>query len=134
MKEENKTAKAITLLLQQTQDGFLRWEAHTPGEDLTQGTARLVETVYFAEKEQQTLRLYSYRDRFYTDEEVWHWEDGVALELSDKKGISWWQFPGHPIIWDLLEAVRFKTAGADAFIDKLLEEGEAPSEPGPTGG
>ena len=128
MKEENKTAKAITLLVQQTQDGVLRWEAHSPGKDLTGGTDIFIESVYLAEKEEQTLRLYSYKDRFYTDEDVWHWEDRVALELSDKRGVSWWRFPAHPVIWDLLEAVRFKTVGADTFIDKLLAEKEPPWE------
>lgn len=126
MTEENKTTKAITILLEQTQEGVLKWRVSGPGEDLTQGTDAIVDVMYVAEKEGRVLRLYPFQFRSYTDEDEWHWEDGVALELSDPHKMSWWQFPKHAVIWDLLEAVKFKTVGVDTFIDKLIAEKDKP--------
>jgi hypothetical protein len=123
MTEENKTTKALTLLLEQTQEGVLKWQASTLAEDLlSQGTNTVAKVMYVAEKDRRLLRLYPYRVRSYTDEDEWHWEDEVALEVSDPQKLSWWQFPKHPVIWDLLEAVKFKTADIDTFIDKLIAE------------
>jgi len=125
--EKNKTTKAITLLLEQTQEGVLKWSASAPGKDLTLGD-NIVEVMYIAEKDQRTLRLYPYRFRSYTDEDEWHWDYGVTLELSDPQKRSWWQFPTHPIINDLLEAIQFKTVGVDTFLDKLISEKGEPTE------
>lgn len=122
MTEESKTTKAITLLLEQTQEGVLKWQVGGPGKDLTQGTDAIVDVIYVAAKEGRVLRLYPFQFRSYTDEDEWHWEDGVALELSDPQRKSWWQFPKHAVIRDLLEAVKFKTVGVDTFIDKLIAE------------
>ena len=125
MTEKNKITKAITLLLEQTQEGVLKWRASAPGKDLTQGD-NIIDVIYVAEKEQRTLRLYTLRFRSFTDVEEWHWEDEVALELSDPLNKSWWRFPKHPVILDLLEAVQFKTVGVDTFIDKLIAEKDNP--------
>jgi hypothetical protein len=126
MTEESKTTKAIAILLEQTQEGLLKWKVSGPAEDLSQGTDIDVDLMYVTEKEGRTLRLYPYRCRSYTDEDVWHWEDRVALELSDPEKMSWWEFPKDRVIWDLLEAVKFKTVGVDTFIDKLLKEKDPP--------
>ena len=120
MTQENKTTKAIALLLEHTQEGRLKWEAVSPSSDLTEGSNIVVKVMYVAQKDGRALRLYPYRFRSYTDEDAWHWDDNLALEVSDPKYISWWQFPRNRVIWDLLEAVKFKTTGVDDFIDNLL--------------
>lgn len=119
--EKNKTIQAITLLLEQTQEGTLKWKVSSPARDLIQGP-NLIDVVYIAEKDQRLLRLYPYKFKYFVDEENWHWENEVALELSDSQKVAWWQFPKHPVTWDLLEAVQFKTVGADSFIENLLKE------------
>ena len=126
MTAPGKTTKAIGLLLEQTQEGVLKWRVSRPGENVIEGSDRVVDLIYVADTGGRILRLYTYRSRSYTDEDVWHWEEGVALELSDPQKESWWEFPEHPVIWDLLEAVKFKTVGVDTFIDKLLRERSAP--------
>lgn len=120
MTQENKTTRAIVLLLEQTQEGTLKWEVADPASDLTDGSNIVVKVMYLAHKDGRSLRLYHYRFRSYTDEDTWHWDDNLALEVSDQKNMSWWQFPKHRVIWDLLEAVKFKTAGVDDFIDNLI--------------
>lgn len=122
MKEESRTTKAIAALLRQTQDGTLKWQPIGATSDLTAGTEDVVETVYLAEAEGRLLRLFPFKTKYYTDEDVWHWDDGVALELSDEKHTSWWRFPKQPITWDLLEAVNFKTVGVDQFIDTIVSD------------
>jgi len=126
MTEENKTTKAITHLLEQTQEGVLKWRVSDPDNDLAQGADTIVDVMYVTVKEGRVLRLYSFQFRSYTDEDKWHWEDGIALELSDPQKMSWWRFPRHAVIGDLLEAVKFKTVGVDTFIDKLIAEKDKP--------
>lgn len=122
VKEKDRIVAAITSLIRKTQDGVLEWKTSSPTDVITEGTETLVDTVYLARKDDRPIRLYAYRRKCYTEEDVWYWGERVALELSDESGTSWWRFPEHPAIWDLLEAVRFKTVGVDQFIEKLLSE------------
>jgi len=126
MSEEGRIAKAITRLIQETQDGQLKWVASRPSRDVSEGRDIIVDSVYTTKKDKREIRLYPYRYRSFMEEDVWYWEDGVALELADQDGISWWRFPNHLVIRDLLEAVQFKTVGVDQFIDKLLKEDDLP--------
>lgn len=122
MNQENKTTKGLVLLLKLTQEGTLIWTATEPSPDITDGGNNVVKVMYVTRKDDRALRLYHYRFRSYTDEDEWHWDDNLALEVSDPQGISWWRFPGNRVIWDLLEAVKFKTTKVDEFIDKLIEQ------------
>lgn len=123
MTDENKIAKAIAAIIQQTQDGTLEWQAVSPPPiDLTKGTEDIVQNVYLANKEGRLLRLFPFKTKFYRDEDMWVWVDDVALELSDYEHTAWWRFPAHHIVQDLLEAVRFKTVGVDEFIDRMLTD------------
>jgi len=122
MKEQDRITKLLAKLLQQTQEGTLVWEAGKPPRDLTFGTEDVADTVFISEKKGRILRLFPYKTKFYTDEEEYHWEDGVALDISDEKESSWWRFPQNPIILDLLEAVKFNTVDVEGFINGLLSE------------
>ena len=128
MKEESKTTKAIAALLRQTQDGTLKWGPTGATSDLAAGTEDVVETVYLAETEGRLLRLFPFKTQYYSDADMWSWVKGVALELSDETQTSWWRFPKHPITWDLLEAVQFKTVGVDQFIDTIVPDDYIPFE------
>lgn len=124
MKEQDRITNVLAKLLQQTQDGTLAWEAGKPPRDLTTGTDDLIDTVFIAEKNDRVLRLFPYKSKFYMDENEYRWDDGVTLEMSDERGLSWWHFPKNPIIWDLLEAVKFNTIDVDGFINGLISEEE----------
>lgn len=122
MKEKDKITEALAKLIQQTQDGKLKWIAIETPRDLISGTEDIVDTVYEADKGNRCMRLFPYKTRYYTDEEVYHWIDNVALEISDKSESSWWRFPSHQIIWDLLDAVKFRTVDVEGFINDLFSE------------
>jgi len=123
--DENKITKAIAAIIQETQNGRLVWKAADPPSELTKGTEDIVEIVYYADRHERLLRLFPFKTKYYTDEDVWTWVDDLALEVSDESRSAWWRFPQHRIITDLLEAVRFKTVGVDKFIDSVLS-GEEP--------
>ena len=122
MNEENEMIRAIARLIEKTQDGEIRWEASAPSEDITTRNDIIVERMFCANLDKRRLRLYELNSREYTDEDIWHWSPGVALELSDEEKMSWWQFPPHPTIWDLLESVKFKVVGVKDFIAKILKD------------
>ena len=127
MKDVDKITKSIATLLQQTQDGSLTWEAGRPPRSLSMPTDKIIDIVYVSTKGERCLRLYPFKTKDY-DGDLYHWEDGVTLEVSDESESSWWQFPHNPIIWDLLEAVRFKTVEVEGFIDGLISESEEDSD------
>ena len=128
MKDEDKITKSLAALLQQTQDGSLTWEAGDPPRSLNLTTSDIIDIVYVSTKGDRRLRLYPFKTKDYYDEDLYHWQDGVILEVSDESVSSWWQFPSNPIIWDLLEAVRFKTVEVEGFIDGLISESEEDSD------
>jgi hypothetical protein len=52
----------------------------------------------------------------------------VRLEFTDVRGRSLYAIPQVAGLWDLLNAVKFQTAGIDKFLDKLSDFGEAGEE------
>lgn len=128
MKDKDKITKSLATLLQQTQDGSLTWEAGGVPRSLNLATDDIIDVVYVSTKGDRCLRLYPFRTKDYDDADLYHWRDDVTLEVSDESVSSWWQFPHNSIIWDLLEAVRFKTVGVEGFIDGLIFESEEDSD------
>lgn len=122
MKEEDKIIKSIATLLQQTQDGSLIWEVGDIPRELDMTTDDIIGVVYVSTKSERCLRLYSFKTKRYYDEDCYHWQDGVTLEVSNEVESSWWEFPHNPIIWDLLEAVKFKTVEVEGFLDSIISE------------
>ena len=119
MNDQSDITKALAGLIRETQDGGLVWKATTPPGDLAQG-AEIVTIVYCASRGPRLLRLFPFKTKVYIEPDVGSWTDGCALEVSDDMGQAWWRFPEHPIVTDLLEAVRFKTVGVGDFIDSVL--------------
>lgn len=123
MKDRRRVAAAITSLIRKTQDRALQWKASAPADDLLISTSgETVQTVYVAEMAGRLIRLYSYTRTRWADEDVPCVEERVGLELSDENKKSWWRFPDHPAIADLLEAVRYKTVAVDQFLDSLAAQ------------
>ena len=123
MIDKNRIAAAITSLIRKTQDGTLQWRASPPADDLLVSTSdETVQTVYVAETAGRLVRLYSYTRRHWADEDASYWQEHVGLELSDENKKSWWRFPHHPAIADLLQAVRYRTVAVDQFLDRLAAE------------
>ncbi len=120
MNGRNRFVEAIATLIQQTQDGELTWEACTPGRDLTTQADTIADTVYMTKKDCWHIRLYPYKQKVWPEEDIWYWDERVALEVSDERESCWWRFPHEGAIWDLIDAVKFKVAGVGQFIDKLL--------------
>lgn len=115
MKAKNRFTEAITTLIQETQDGVLKWLAQPPSVEVGPNLHLRVETHFLAKRDPWQLRLYSYRG-----EDPQGFQPEVALEVSEQGKTSWWKFPHEAAIWDLLDAVRFKEARVDEFIDKLV--------------
>lgn len=114
MKAKNRFTEAITTLIQETQDGVLKWEVPRTDEFRPKVDGRL-ETLFVARKDPWVIRLYSYMREVFGGS-----EHEAALEVSEQGKTSWWRFPHEAAVWDLLDAIRFKQARVDEFIDKLV--------------
>jgi hypothetical protein len=67
------------------------------------------------------LRITEYKTKIFVD---WYDQDlhevgKVMLEVGNEEGV-WWAFPESPITEDLLRAIEYQLAGADAFINAIL--------------
>ena len=119
MKNRNKIATAITSLIRKTQDGAVQWKVSSRrGDSTIPANEGFDQNVYHAEIAGRVVRLYGYTRRDPADGLV----EEVALEVSDENRESWWTFPDHPAIADLLEAVKYRTVGVEQFIEKLTPD------------
>ncbi|MDP2897080.1 MAG: hypothetical protein Q8Q12_11070 [bacterium] len=115
MKAKSRFTEAVATLIQETQDGILKWEPRLSSDELRPKLEGRIETLFVARKDPWLIRLYSYKTEDFTGS-----QHEVALEVSEQGKASWWRFPDEVAIWDLLDAVRFKEARVDEFIDKLV--------------
>ena len=120
MKEENKFIKAVTKLIELTQEGSVRWTVSRDNRNIIQGTENVVELSYTTTYEGQRLRLYELKYKDYFDQDQYVWATTVVLEMIDNEENTVWSFPYNRAIADLLEAAQYQTAGVDEFINRLL--------------
>ena len=131
--ERNKWIDAVGKLLQLTQDGELKWEAHQPPAHLIDRPDKYVEAVFVTNYKDRTLRLYElhYKLEITTGYPIgsfligsrkpeYSWHKQTALELVDKSGLSTWTFPETEVLDHLLAAVRYQVTGVKDFLQEVL--------------
>ena len=118
----DKTSKAVTKLLRQTQDHEISWEPDS--RDLYLGAEEHVTgQIYKTFILNKYLRIYkyykpqkypiSYNDNYY---------DSIKLQFTDFSGKPEWDFPYSNAVKDLYETIAFSTTNVQDFLDKLLRE------------
>lgn len=117
----DKMTKAVARLLELTQRGAIQWRT-APLPDL-RGTGDFIEIAFAAEYEGEHLRIFRKRSKVALDEERFEWIERPKLEIIDSNGRSLYEFPSHPILYDLLDAVEYQVSGVGPFIEKLASEG-----------
>jgi hypothetical protein len=118
----DKTSKAVTKILRQTQEGEISWEVDSRklfsglGEYLT---GQIYKTVIL----DKNIRIYKYYKSIKNQLMVGDTNfEGVKLQIIDNEGMPEWDFPYSNAVNDLYKAVSIKTTNVDDFLDKWLND------------
>ena len=138
--DNNKNIEAIGKILTLTRDGTIVWEVAQKNQiDKTEEDEITIpfKTTYL----EKNLRIYQKRYKkkirkasasllysmsvFERDDDKnyeYRTYSKTMLEITDNFGNALWTFPDEDILDDLLKAVKYKSSGAQDFIDQLLED------------
>lgn len=115
--DRGRWVKLVAKLLELTQKGELRWRALS-GDSQNRPPELRVTKFYKTVFQEQSLRLYEYREKsFY--EETFEWVRGIRLEFLDNTGEIAFTVPEVEGLPALLDAAQYKTAGIEEFLKKL---------------
>lgn len=123
MVARDKWVATISKLLRLTQESQIRWQLKRHSGSLAPGER--TPAVYTTEYAGQRLRLYEFHRKhvFFgplSDEPETDWERGLRLEFLDKNDTPLYSVEDVAGIGDLLDAVKYKTANIDEFLEKLI--------------
>jgi len=118
----NKTSKAVTKILRQTQEGEISWRIDS--RELFLGPEEHVTgQIYMTSILDKYLRIYKYykpnKEVFVTNDTYF---EGIKLQFTDYSGKPEWDFPYSNAVSDLYDAVAFKTTNVKEFLDKWLSD------------
>lgn len=127
MNDLNKWVAFVAKLLELTQKGLIQWEMTGDVSFLPQNE-RATHS-YVATFMDKRMRLYKYqhqverpihslRDVFADGRRI-DWVDAVKLEFIDVYGHSLYEIPPITGLWDLWNAVQYRTANIDEFVEKV---------------
>ena len=120
MTPKEKAAAAISTLTRQTLSGSISWVKLQPAIEPANANDKITD-YYEAEVKGQRLAIYAghtpHRDE--GDEQPW-WQDYVELVALDPERQVGWRFPRVVGAAELLDAVRYRSAGMDRFLDELI--------------
>lgn len=138
---QDKNLEAIAKLLFLTQQGIINWISNDPNNIKTTNNDEIISLAFSTSYKKKPLRIY--KRKYKTLKEVRSLERAlkgisihdilnppketvvvseIVLEITDDKGNSIWQFPDEKILWDLLEAIKYKVSGAHDLINSLLSD------------
>lgn len=136
--KKDQNIEAIAKLLVFTQQGVIKWDFLDPGLIQKNMADGLISSAYKCSYNEKFLRIYlkkykatnaidffnsSYLQNLGVKDSVEPgWVSEVVLELTDQNGNSMWQFPNEKMLRDLLEAIKYKSSGAQDLIQSLISD------------
>jgi hypothetical protein len=107
-----------------TQEGRLRWTLARAPSSLTQGSDSSIPAFFQCELRGKTVGIYEERFQDWSVEaEVFFWRTRLVLALFDYAGNQVWEFPdGLSGLGDLWNAVRYRSADVDEYLDAVLAD------------
>jgi hypothetical protein len=118
----DKTSKAVTKFLRQTQDGEISWKVDS--RELFLGAdEHLTGQIYMTFILDKYLRIYKYyrpKKEIYLASDTYL--EGIKLQITDANGKPEWDFPYSNAVKDLYDTVAFSTTNVQEFLDKWLNE------------
>jgi hypothetical protein len=127
---ESRIDQGVFKIFRMTHEGELSWE-HDAAPRLWQQNTDAIYPIFFqTQYEGRKLALYQSKERQshlqrnladLISGESNEWSDSVHLALLGNNDELLFEFPRSRVIRDLFNAVRYKEANVDDFLDKLLK-------------
>lgn len=125
--QEDQLVKLVAKLLELTQESELVWRSVKKDNNQEPSMTKIIGGIFEAKYKGKILRIYK---REYDNTEENHmlniymyqpsYSTVVELGFADKDGNIIWKFPRISGIVDLYQAVAFKVADVETFINDLL--------------
>ncbi|MDP3302421.1 MAG: hypothetical protein Q8S36_10705 [Sulfuricurvum sp.] len=143
---ENKTLEAIGKILSLTREGIINWSVANrkniivnDGDNITIAfkgeylgkSLRIYEKKYEKQVQKKNFGSLTYtmsllHDSSRKDEYITKQYTITILEIIDINENSLWAFPQEDILSDLLKAIKYKSSGAQEFINEILQDENFP--------
>ena len=121
MNDKKNITSLIVKLNKMTQNGELKWSSYNSRLVLDYQD-EAVDKIYRTSYKDKHFRLFKYRSRDYTDEDIFHWITRWRLEITDENYNAEWTFPEERAIADLYDSVRYQIADVDNLLNELLSD------------
>lgn len=120
MTPKEKAAAAVSTLIRQTLEGTISWTKRQPTLSPANANDK-IDDYYETAVKGRMLAIYAGREAHYddADEQPW-WQDYVELVALGAERQAEWRFPRVAGTAELLDAVRYRCAGMDRFLDGLI--------------
>jgi hypothetical protein len=114
----------VTKLNRLTQEGRLRWRLTKAPASLTRGSSNPIAAYFECDLMGKLVGIYEERYQDWSEEtKEWHWSPRLVLGLFDGEGHQLWEFPDRLAgLNDLWNAVRYRSADVDEYLDSVLAE------------
>ena len=111
--------KLIDHLTEFTQIEQIHWKRTNPPNNIITINNR-INQVYTTTYNHRHIRVYEEDYKYFTDEDVYYWQNQLIIELIDSCQNSIWQLPPTNNGWDLLNAIKYRDGNIDGFINDVL--------------
>lgn len=117
----DRIEEAVLKIFRLTHMDRINWHRASPPRNLSGGTDSYFASYFEAEYDGQKLALFQERYQHFIEQiEDVRWTERVGLVLLSPDGQVLFEFPSNREVYDLLEAVRYKTSNIDGFLNNLL--------------
>jgi hypothetical protein len=121
MPSESKVEQLIRLLIRETTEGEIKWEALRPPKSRTTGTDDIIEEYFETTFKGQAVAVYEVRYRAVNpDLETLYWGAGYSFAFLSGGKISW-ESENLPLGAQLFKVAKESAADVDGILDNLLK-------------
>lgn len=122
MNTDSKTTLLLTKLIRETSSGKVRWEVRDAPKSLNQATEQVVPLYLQTEYKGKILGLYEVRSKYFHDEDVFSWSEGIGFCIvDDQQRVIWESTQYSPALKDLFDTAREQASGINGILDDLLD-------------
>lgn len=124
MSYHSKAIQLATKLIRLTSEGTINWQIKDPPRSILSGTDDVIPLFFEAKYKDKWVAIYEQRyQEFYPENETFYWTKSIIFAVLDSQDRVLWETTQHsPVLKDLLNTVREKTAGIDDLLDDLLDD------------
>lgn len=116
--DQIKEKKLLQHIYQETKLGLLNW-SEIGIDRYIRSDGEVIGKYYCADLKGKKILLYRYKYKHYIDEDEYHWQEDIMLEITDKHFKQECEIESDNTMISLYNSVRYKEANLDSFLFQL---------------